>query len=38
MFENELDQLIKLIEEDKVRTIYDWVIKDLTIIKEQELN
>jgi hypothetical protein len=38
MFESELNQLIKLIEEDKVRTIYDWTIKDLTIIKEQELN
>lgn len=38
MFESELDELVQLIEEDKVRTIYDWVIKDLTIIKEQELN
>jgi hypothetical protein len=38
MFESELNDLVQLIEEDKVRTIYDWVIKDLTIIKEQELN
>jgi hypothetical protein len=38
MFENELNELVQLVEEDKVRTIYDWVIKDLTIIKEQELN
>jgi hypothetical protein len=35
MFESELDELVQLIEEDKVRTIYDWVIKDLTVIKEQ---
>ncbi len=38
MFEYELEQLVKLIEEDKVRTIYDWIIKDLTVIKDQELN
>lgn len=36
MFDSELDELLKLIEEDKVRTIYDWTIKDLTIIKDEE--
>lgn len=34
MYDNELGELIQLMEEDKVRTIYDWIIKDLTIIKE----
>jgi len=34
MYDEEIEKLLELIEENKIKTIYDWVIKDLTVIKE----
>jgi hypothetical protein len=34
MYENEIEKFEELIQNNKIRTIYDWIVKDITIIKE----
>lgn len=36
MYENEINKFEELINNNKIRTIYDWIVKDVTIIKEEE--
>lgn len=36
MYEDEIDKFEDLIEKKKIRTIYDWIVSDVTIIKPEE--
>tara|TARA_B100000963_G_C22619323_1_gene669056 strand:- start:25 stop:366 length:342 start_codon:yes stop_codon:yes gene_type:complete len=36
MYEEEIKTFEELIQNNKIKTIYDWVVKDVTIIKEEE--
>lgn len=36
MYENEINKFEELINNNKIKTIYDWIVKDVTIIKEEE--
>jgi hypothetical protein len=36
MYDNEILKFEELINNNKIRTIYDWVVKDVTVIKEEE--
>jgi hypothetical protein len=36
MYENEIEKFEDLINKNKIKTIYDWIVKDVTIIKDEE--
>ena len=36
MYQEEIENFENLIQNNKIRTIYDWVVKDVTLIKEEE--
>ena len=36
MYDAEIETFKELIQNNKIRTIYDWVVKDVTIIKEEQ--
>lgn len=35
MYQSEIETFEKLIEENKIKTIYDWTVKEVTIIKDE---
>jgi hypothetical protein len=37
MYEQELKKFEELIEENKIRTIYDWIVNGVTIIKDEDM-
>ena len=37
MYTEEIEKFENLIQNNKITTIYDWIVKDVTIIKEEEL-
>jgi hypothetical protein len=34
MYDEEIEKFDELIQNNKIKTIYDWIVKDVTIIKE----
>lgn len=36
MYDAEIETFEELIQNNKIKTIYDWVVKDVTIIKEEQ--
>lgn len=36
MYDTEIETFEELIQNNKIKTIYDWVVKDVTIIKEEQ--
>jgi hypothetical protein len=36
MYDAEIETCEELIQNNKIKTIYDWVVKDVTIIKEEQ--
>lgn len=36
MYKEEIEKFENLIEKNKIKTIYDWIVNDVTIIKEED--
>jgi hypothetical protein len=36
MYQEEIQKFEELIQNNKIKTIYDWIVKDVTILKEED--